>query len=75
MTGTRHQFGYSRSAARVREYCASNNIKIEKRGVAFAVTGPGVSLLCADLAMLTEEDLAPVRNRTGGLPERKERMI
>jgi hypothetical protein len=39
--------------------CAEKNIKIERRGLAYSLTAPGISILCADLETLEMRDLRP----------------
>ncbi len=46
--------------------CASRGIKIERREQCFRLTGPGVSVLCADIADLSETDLTPYQPRKHG---------
>ena len=43
----------------IRDEAARRNIRIIPRGRAFELRGPGIDMMCCDLAMLTEADLAP----------------
>jgi hypothetical protein len=43
----------------VRRICAERGITISRRGVAYVFTGPGISLICADLWLLNERDFEP----------------
>lgn len=43
----------------MRQLCAERGIKIERRGLAHVLIGPGVSILVVDLNVLKDADLAP----------------
>jgi len=45
--------------------------RIEKRGAAYALSGPGASILTVDLAMLDARDLAPTFGRWIGRQHKK----
>ena len=47
----------------IRAECQRRGIKVETRGNAFSLTGPGVSLLAADLANLDANDLRPYQSQ------------
>jgi len=41
--------------------CRERGIRIERRGQTYVFTGPGVSILCTDLAAIYPRDLESVR--------------
>jgi len=47
----------------IRAECLKRGIKVEPRGIAFALSGFGVDLIVADLAMLDAEALKPYQPR------------
>lgn len=46
-------------ADEIKRLAAERGIRIAKRGQAFLLAGPGVSILCADLALIRPADLLP----------------
>lgn len=51
----------TRRVAEIQRLAAERGIKIERQGQAWRLTGPGVSILAADLSNLSPVDLAPAR--------------
>lgn len=47
----------------IKAEASRRGIKIERREQCFRLTGPGVSVLCADLGDLSETDLQPYQPR------------
>jgi hypothetical protein len=55
----------------VKQECARRGLKLAPAGLAWRITGPGVSLLCADLSDVSIDSLAPYmpRKQKADVPE------
>ncbi len=47
----------------IRAQCEARGIKLEQRECSYRLTGPGVDLICSDLANLDANDLRPQQPR------------
>ena len=65
----------SPAAARIRALCTARGITITRRDAAFVLTGPGVSILVTDLAMLAPIDLEPGDEVWVGRKRRRQRRL
>ena len=54
-----HDEHKKRQREAIRAECQKRGITVARRGNAFSLSGPGVSILAADLANLDENDLRP----------------